>query len=202
MVNDLVHKYLNHSHRQWITIGMTCLFGVLFALPAWDASVVAKSERADLESQLAEMRASVSNVNRLHLKMRDVSEQTQQEMIDGDQAAKLREDVTRIAQELDCQVRRLTLSDAVSRPWAGEQDDPFATSPVRGNGEPKNTLETRELSVSVVGDLAQLSRLTIALSRLDRFAAPTDMILQRERVNGHLRLDVTLSLFNLVENRD
>lgn len=178
------------------------MVGILFALPAWDASVLARSERADLESQLAEMRASVSNVNRLHVKLRDVSKQSRQEMIDSDRAAKLREDVTRIAQELGCQVRRLTLSDALLRPWAGQQDDPFAKSPIRGNGELKSTLETRELNVSVVGDLAQLSRLTIALSRLDRFAAPTDMILQRERVNGHLRLDVTLSLFNLVENRD
>ena len=204
MVNELVHKYLNHGHRHWVTLGLTALVTALLVLPAWDASVLAKTDRMNLEADLAEMQEAISNVDRLRRSFQHVSEESNEvtEMIGAEEATRIREEITRIAQQLNCQVRRVALGDPVSRPWAGLQDDPFKTTTVRGKFDAKSTLETRQLNVSVVGSLAQLSKLTIAISRLDRFAAPTDMILQRERVNGHLRLDVTLSLFNLTENRD
>ncbi|QDT11424.1 hypothetical protein [Planctomycetes bacterium K23_9] len=203
MVNELVQRFLDHPHRTWIAWAAAVALCLVLVVPSWDESRRAHATATELQSQLLEMKHAVANRDLMQIKVVELKAQSSvtHEMVGRETAAQVRETVTSLVRETDCQMRRLTLGDPVTRPWQ-KDDNPFSSSP-RGTHESSGyDLETRHLNLSVDGTLAKLSKLTIALTRINRFVVPTEMTLQRERENGQLRLDVNLSLFNLVDNND
>ncbi|MGB7345752.1 MAG: hypothetical protein WBD20_16165 [Pirellulaceae bacterium] len=202
MVNQIIQQYVKHPKRAWISSGFSLAIGLLFVLPAWDDLSAARAESAALQSELENTTQEVSNHELMQVKLRELAvDPATHQMIDTEKADEIREEVTRMVHELDCQMRRLTLSDPIRRDWL-DGDDPFASSTPEGAAPTDFNLETRTLNVSVDGSLAQISRFTIALNRLSRFAVPIEMTLQRERENGELRLDVDISLLNLIKTND
>ncbi|QEF98751.1 hypothetical protein Mal15_28060 [Stieleria maiorica] len=203
MDNQLFQTFLEHPRRGTIVWGSTVVFALLFIVPAWDHYSGARSEVAEYKTELREISYSLSNLDLLRSKLKEIESQphASNDMIDADAAAQIRETVTKLAQRIGCRVRRLTMSHPVVRPWH-VNDHPFDENRARNAEETNFRLETRTLTLSVGGSFAELTKLTIALTRLHRFAVPSNMNLQREGNDGHLILDVEISLFNLAETYD
>lgn len=187
-----------------MTWGLTTLILLFLCLPAWDDSIASKSDSLKLQSEWVERSHTLVNrdVLRARLARLNASGKMDQVMIDAEAAERVREDVMQLVRTMNCQMKRLTVSDARKRQWA-QDDDPFDGSPPDMNGDlTPFVLESRELNLSVTGDLRQLSRLIVSLNQLDPFAVPSEMTLRRETDGGHLQLNVNVSLFNLVETHD
>ncbi|MEZ6087602.1 MAG: hypothetical protein R3C05_06175 [Pirellulaceae bacterium] len=202
MDNDYIHRFLQHPRRPWIAIGAAVVILLIFALPAWDDLNSAQRRHAEAASELEEIQRDIANLEPMRQRVRTVSSSdAAQETMNAAVAEDLREQVVRLAFSLECRTRRVTLSDPVKRPW-GMNDHPFQVVNPKQDEETKYELETRTLDLTVSGSLVKLSKLLTRLNGLNRFAVPTNMILQREGQSEELRLDVTLSLFNLLATND
>lgn len=203
MVNELIETFVEHPRRRAIIWSSAAAFSLLFVLPAWDHFSGARAAVAEHNTELTEISYSLSNLDLLRSKLKSIhpGKDASNRTIDGESAERIRESVTRLTHEMGCRVRRLTMSDSLERAWC-QGDNPFAMDAPVQSADTGFELETRTLALSVSGNLAQLTKLTIALTRLDRFAVPSNMTLQREGIDGHLILDVEISLFNLAETYD
>ncbi|QDV81455.1 hypothetical protein [Stieleria sp.] len=203
MDHQFVQAFLDHPRRGTIVWATAVVLALLLVIPAWDHYTGSRAEVARYNTELREISYSLSNLDLLRAKLKEVESKpnASNQMLDGDAAAQVRERVTKLAQQMGCRVRRLTMSHPVIRHWH-VNDNPFDEDVARDAEETNFMLETRTLTLSVGGSLAELTKLTIALTRLDRFAVPSNMTLQREGNDGHLILDVEISLFNLAETFD
>ncbi len=202
MVNELIDAFLEHPKRRLIVAGIGGALALFFVLPAWDHYSGAKESVAEYETELHEISYSLANLDLLKTKLADYEQPNAvNETLGAEAAEEIRETVTRLTHEMGCNVRRLTMSDPMVRSWH-EGDDAFGVDVVDDGRETAFELQTRSLRLSAGGSLGQLTRLVAALTRLDRFAVPANMTLQRQGIDGHLILDVEISLFNLVETFD
>ena len=203
MVNGLICTFLEHPKRKYMVVASTIVFSLLTVVPAWDHYCQAREESGELDTELREISYSLANLELLKEKLTEYSNDARPEdrMLGRESAERVRERVTVLTHQLDCQVRRLTLSDPVVRPWR-THDDPFSQDASEHGEDTDYLLETRTLTLSIDGNLQQLTRMVGELSNLDRFAAPSSMALQREGIDGHLVLDVEIYLFNLEEIYD
>lgn len=200
MVNQLMDTGSVKSKQRLAIWAITSIVGVTCALPAWDRLVKHRGEVIAYETKLHEISHSVSNLALLRERV-DAFETTSEpdESKSGvDLAQRIRESVTQLAQQTGCQIRRLTVGDSIARPWHID-DDPLSLDSPRDQDETGLKLETRSLSLSVGGSLPQLTRLTLAISQLDQRAVPTSMTLERGRDDGHLTLDLAISVFDLAD---
>lgn len=203
MVNELAQKFLEHPRRVTIVWATAGAFALMFVVPAWDRLSVAHEQVTECETEYREISYSIANLDLMRSKVAEASSGAGfgDATIDFESAENVREKVTQLTHEMGCRVRRLTMSDPYVRPW-GENDDPFEMDSAGDAEETNFMLETRTLTLSVDGTLTQLTKLTIALTQLDPFAVPSNMNLEREGIDGHLTLEVEISLFNLVETFD
>lgn len=202
MDKQLIHQFMNHPHKPWIVAGTAFLAALLFALPAWDDLSAARTELSELHEELDDAKLSIANLAPMRQRVKQVKlKATQSGAMDADTAEEFREQLVRMAFKLDCHTRRVALSEPQFRPWH-EGDDPLKPESTHNEEKSEFQLETRKLDISVSGSLAKLSKLVTGLSGLNQFAVPTNMTLQREGENGKLRLDVSVSLLNLVANND
>lgn len=203
MDNDILQTLANHPRRQAFVWGTAVVFSLLFVLPAWDHYSQARTELAERETELSEISFSLANLDLMQQRLDSfqLDSSASNCKSSADAAESVRESVTRLTQQMGCRIRRLNMSDAMVRPWF-ENDDPFSIDSSNESEETGFVLEKRSLTLSVGGTLTQLAKLTVALNRLDPFAIPSNLTLQREGIDGHLVLDVEISLFNLAETFD
>ena len=203
MVNECLNRYSQNANRHYTSFAVAFVVGLFVILPEWDGYSAARQHSLELKTELLEKSRTLANKDLMRSRLNRIQahEIASQEMIDQEAAQRIREDVMHLVRKTNCQMKRLTVSDPHVREWM-DNDDPFTTHHAE-HGKPTGfVLESRVLDVAASGDLQQLSGLIVALNRLDTFSVPTEMTLQRVDDNGHLRMNASVSLFNLVEKND
>ena len=203
MLNDLIQAMIDHPHRKPIVWAVAIGFSFLFVVPAWDFYSGANRQRSESRTELREISYSIENINLVRVRLNELKSTTRHShaTITENHAESLRDRVTELAHQTGCRIRRLTMSDALVRTWA-ENDDPASLDVEAGLEETEFQLETRTLAVSADGNLKQLTELMSGIIRLDRFAVPSHLTIQRRGIDGHLSFDAEISLFNLTSTFD
>ncbi|MCC9601567.1 hypothetical protein LOC67_13500 [Stieleria sp. JC731] len=204
MANQLVNQLLNHPKRQMVVWATALMIGLLITLPCWDHYCSQQTRFESLQTELYETTLASMNVEAMENRLRqlDSVDDSNSPLFDQDRAERFRELITELTFDYGCQLKRLSLSDARQTPWIAGRDPNNADMDTDEAIESPFNLETRLINLSARGPLTKLTKLIIHLNSIEEFAVPTNLTVQREGNNGHLALDVEISLFGLVHQND
>ncbi|PNY37400.1 hypothetical protein C2E31_07655 [Rhodopirellula baltica] len=123
MVDQLVRRSLDHPKRRWVVWGITLFLLLFVTLPCWDHYGDRQSEVRSLSTELYEATLASNNVAAMQSRLAQLGTQDGQQNLffDQDRAEQFRESVTEITFDLQCQLKRLTLSDPRQTPWVPSQ---------------------------------------------------------------------------------
>lgn len=165
MVNELVDRFCESRRRWLIVTGVTFVAGLLTILPQADHFFALSSDQEDLQENLT-LAARAADL--LPGYVERVAEETktrqslEERTLDAERAPVFRNRLVDFVRESGCQLRRINISPAKTRPWR-QGDNPVATE----DKQAKPTaflLETRSVVLSVSGGSASINEL---LQRLE-----------------------------------
>lgn len=199
-----LERLCESRHRWLIVTGITLVIGLASILPQVDQLLAERSERAELQEQLAQ---AVETTKRLPLYEERVAEKTAElealrsREVDENQLAELRSWLVAAARESGCQVRRIDFATPATRPW--KKDDNPTDTP---SGKPKSgarspfDLQTRPINFSVTGTTAEVLALLRAIDTNQRLKHTHTLDLKpTSRNNQELQLDLSLWYFALIK---
>lgn len=196
-------RYFTHPKRWLFVTTVTFGVGALFLLPAFDSLQSARTQHAELQSQLEQRQAEVSRLSLWQKKLTEqkakLSEYEQRAF--GDAAAEhFRSQLGELTRRSGCTMRRIRLNDARLRDWKAEKDDPLAErSPADAKGETPFVLKTQPLVVSVEGKLSAVQELLKSIPTDDRLLQVGNVSIKQVEGNPKLvALEVEFVLFDLV----
>tara|TARA_R110002049_G_scaffold27321_2_gene94113 strand:- start:230286 stop:230897 length:612 start_codon:yes stop_codon:yes gene_type:complete len=198
MAETLAQQFLVHPRRNWMVGIAAAMMFMAFGLPVYDSIQVNRSEYAQLDGQLSEIKQSIANLQPLRMQLEQLSRDETAGMMTANQeiSLDLREKVVRMIRKRDCRVKRVTLSDPQSRPWT-VNDDPFATTASSNQTKTGFQLTTTHLSVSASGTLPSLSQILADVTKMHDYAVPTRMTLRNDGNDETVSLEMEFSLFHL-----
>lgn len=202
MIENLAYKLCESRHRWLIVTAVTFVIALASILPQVDQLIAERSERAELKEQLAQAQRISASLPDYEVRVADTSgelAELRDREVDEERLTNLRSWLVNAARESGCQVRRIDISAADSRPWL-EEDSPIE-EPAK-NGRKEKTpfdLQTRSVAFSVTGsnnDVLGLLRAIDADARLKHTQAMD--LKPASRSARELQLDLTLKYFALV----
>jgi hypothetical protein len=202
MIEETLRRFCESPHRVLIVIGGTFVVGLVLILPLVD---VYRADHSDKAALLAELDSARSVAGKLDSFEETVKEKLAQlgvqeaRTVDDQSLTTLRGKLVDLAKETGCNIRRLSVGTASSRPWVAGDDPIDQSSAAKPDATPTGfVLEWRPVSVSLSGSSASLRSL------LERVAA-TNMLMHAKSVEmfpsnpsrQSLTLDLELWYFNL-----
>lgn len=207
MNHSSIDRLMTHPRRRWIVTIGTLLSGLLFLLPAVDSFSQERSRYADLSEQLVASRTLISQKE--HWQKRLVEQRRRLEHLEScsvteEELNDYRNWVTECVRHNGCQMRRIHVGEPVYRPWMNKNDDPTADRPpVQAEGETPWLLETRNLTISVEGQLGHVKELLDELHTTDVLAHSSGVAVRRvDSLSGGVTLDLNLVLMNLIRKSE
>jgi hypothetical protein len=203
MIEQTLRNFCESRHRWLIVIAGTFAVGLVLVIPLVDAYCAGRNEKETLLAELDSARQIAAELS--ETEGRVAAEIAQLKVFearttDEDSLPVLRGKLVDLAKETGCNVRRLSVGTASSRPW-NPGDDPInpTASPKPGESSSAFTLEWRPVTISVSGTSASLRTL------LDRIAA-AGMLMHAKSLEMYpanparqsLSLDMELWYFTLV----
>jgi hypothetical protein len=160
MIEQALRRFCESKHRLLIVIAGTFAVGLVLVLPLVDVIRAGHNEKeallAELESAEQVAKALPQVESRAAEKVTQL-EAFQRRTVDDESLPALRERLVDLAKEAGCNIRRLNVGAASSRPWK-PGDSPFATAAdsKRNDTGAGFLLEWRPLSISLSGTSASL----------------------------------------------
>jgi hypothetical protein len=203
MIEQTLRKFCESRHRWLIVIAGTFAVGLVLVIPLVDAYCAGRNEKEALLAELDSARQIAAQIS--ETENRVAAELSQLKVFearttDDNSLPVLRGKLVDLAKETECNIRRLSVGAASSRPW-NPGDDPISPAGNTKPGEPASAfvLEWRPVSISVSGTSANLRAL------LERIAA-TGMLMHAKSLEMYpssasrqnLSLDMELWYFTLV----
>ncbi|MHC4876507.1 MAG: hypothetical protein ACYTGL_08410 [Planctomycetota bacterium] len=198
-----VDRLITHPRRRWIVTTGTLLSGLLFLLPAVDSFSQERSRYAELSEKLDASRELIDQKDHWQKRLQEQQERLQHLescSVTEDELNDYRNWVTECVRHNGCQMRRIHVGEPVYRPWMKTNDDPTEDRPpVDAEGETPWMLETRELTISVEGELGHINVLLDELHTTDVLAHSSGVsVRRRDDAASNVGLDLNLVLMNLV----
>jgi hypothetical protein len=206
MIDQALRNFCESPRRWLIVIAGTFAVGLVLVIPLVDAYCAGRNEKEALLAELDSARQIAAELS--DNETRVAAEIAQLKVIearttDEDSLPVLRGKLVDLAKETGCNIRRLSVGTASSRPWSPGDNpiDPTA-NPKQGESGLAFTLEWRPVSISLSGTSASLRTM------LDRIAA-AGMLMHSKSLEmfpanptrQSLSLDMELWYFTLVRRR-
>ena len=203
MIEQTLRNFCESRHRWLIVIAGTFAVGLVLVIPLVDAYCAGRNEKEALLAELDSARQVAAKLS--ETESRVAAELAQLKVFearttDEDSLPVLRGKLVDLAKETGCNIRRLSVGAASSRPWIPGDDpiNPVASSKP-SETSPAFTLEWRPVSISLSGSSASLRTL------LERIAA-AGMLMHAKSLEMYpssptrqsLSLDMEIWYFTLV----
>lgn len=201
MAEDWISRFMSHPKRPLMIWMGALLVGLVLIPPAWDKTTEARERLVAAEEELRSVEQTVrlAESYRQRIESTSTGANVEDNLIDADAAETIRLRITRLVKQAKCRLRRLKLSDELRRPWTLD-GDPYQSAGL--SGDSRYWLETRNLTLTVDGSLAQLAALQVAMEQLGPFVIPSEMNLRETGVHRQLTMELDLSLFGVTEDFD
>jgi Tfp pilus assembly protein PilO len=203
MIEPFLRRLIAHKQRKGIIIIVTVLTGLLVVLPAADEYKAASARLETAADQLEEMQTEVSGLSRIkqthEAKQAELAKLEQLAISESD-AQQLRSDLVEMVRQTGCTMRQIRLGEGLRREWTSD-DHPVrsATLAERGDETPYQ-LETRQLSISLTGAMANLHEFMARIHRLDKLIHTRSVSVRRADEEGDTTtMEMDLLLFDLVK---
>jgi hypothetical protein len=203
MIEQTLRKFCESKHRLLIVIAGTFVVGLVLVIPLVDAYCAGRNEKEALLAELDSARQIAAQLSDSESRVAAELAQLKQfeaRTTDESSLPALRGKLVDLAKETGCNIRRLSVGNASSRPW-NPKDDPINPALASKPGEQASsfTLEWFPVSISVSGNSASLKTL------LERIAA-AGMLMHAKSLEMYpssasrqeLSLDMELWYFTLV----
>lgn len=196
-----LQQLLEHRNRHWIVSGGAIVLALTAGLPAYDELKLVHAERSNVQHEIKDVSYSIENLDLLRKRVAEAKQSSEQHKttIDHDAGLRLREQVVAMIHAQDCRLVRVQLSAPTLTAWTPD-DDPI--NPIEGFDDDVKafSLEKAKLNILTEGSLTQIDKLIAELKALHPFAATTHLRLQQEGRADVLKLEIELTLFDLVIN--
>jgi hypothetical protein len=160
MIDQALRRFCESPHRTLIVIAGTFVVGLLLILPLVDVYCAGRSEKAGLLAELAAADQVAAGIDKFNARLAEKLAQLQlleARTVTEESLPALRGKLVELAKDSGCNIRRLSVGQAMARPWA-PGDSPMGTATDSKRTELKKgvLLEWRPVSVSVSGTSASL----------------------------------------------
>ncbi len=198
MVESVLRRFLEHSHRRWIVIILTISTALVVVWPLADEYLAHRNRSHELKRSVAAAQAAVA--------MRGVYEQrleqTQEELealearsLPEQRMFEFRGDVADIARKTGCQVQQMRLGNADLRSWR-VQDNPLEA--VKQGKPTPFALRTQQFTLSVLGPLAAVKAFLGQLEQDGKLMHTQSLAIRPDSSDPrNVELDLQLLLFDL-----
>lgn len=204
MVEKLAERFAYSPHRWLIVTAVTLVIALATSLPQVDQLFAERSERAELEAQLAHAVKTAARLPEYERRMSEEQQKLQElrkRQVDEAGVTDLRSWLVNAARNAGCQIRKIDLASATRRPWLAD-DHPLDTptkQDSKGKGLTPFVLETRSVSFSVTGTASEVFALLKAIDADQRLLHTHSVELRPvARNTDDLQLDLSLKYFALV----
>jgi len=160
MIEQTLRRFCESKHRWLIVIAGTFVVGLVLVMPLVDAYCAGRDEKNTLLAELDSAQHIAAGLEQFE---RRAAEKTaklkvfEARTVDEDSLPALRGKLVDLAKETGCNIRRLSVGGASSRPWLPGQDPVVTTTDAKPNETPSSfMLEWRPVSISLSGTSANL----------------------------------------------
>jgi Tfp pilus assembly protein PilO len=206
MIEPLLRRLLEHKQRKWIVIILTILTGLLVVLPAADEYNAATGRLATAKKTIEETQNEVAGLPQLEKAFREKSaqlEKLESQVVTDQVAQQLRNDLAELVRQTGCQMRQIRLAQPARRDWTTKDDPLLGTSAADRGADTPYRLETRQLTLSITGAMANLQDLMSRIHKIEKFIHTKSFALKRSTESENMTiLEMDLLLLNLVKKAD
>jgi hypothetical protein len=202
MIEQTLRRFCESKHRWLIVIGGTFVVGLVLVLPLVDVYSADRDEKTTLLAELGSAKRVAAELKQFEKRVAEKLAELQvyeARTVDESSLPALRGKLLEIAKETECSIRRLSVGNVMTRPWA-PGDDPIspAEGPKKAESKSMFVLEWRPVSISLSGSSTGLRTM------LDRIAA-SKMLMHAKSIEMYpssptrqsLTLDMELWYFTL-----
>lgn len=201
MIEPVLRQALQHPKKRYGVIILTLLTMLVAVWPAVDEYNAARRRTSDAHTEFEEAEQTIAKLpqyKQLHeRKLADVS-LLDKRVVPEKAAKELRDWLIQLGRDTGCTVRKSNLGDAAPRPWK-EDDHPLHGT--RQQGPDSNTpyqLETRQLTLSVVGPMSGLYSFLDELHKVDKLIHSQSINIKSLSEDGSTAsMNMNLKLFDL-----
>lgn len=206
MIESALQQFIAYPHRQKAVIILTLLTGLVVVWPAVDGYIEARTRKKEASIKLAETNEEIAKLPRhaeLFKKKQEELAALTRRTVQEDTAQQLRNELVQLVRKAGCTMRRIRLGDASRRDWM-ENDSPVKGADLVDPGDKTSfQLVSRQLSISIDGQMPKLHELLAAMHKIDKTMHTRSIMLQRAgRSKGVATLDLEMVLFDLEKKAD
>jgi hypothetical protein len=202
MIEQTLRRFCESKHRWLIVIGGTFVVGLVLVLPLVDVYSADREEKSTLLADLDSAKRVAAELKQFEKRVAEKLAELQvyeARTVDEGSLPTLRGKLLEIAKETQCSIRRLSVGNAMTRPWApGEDPISPVDGPKRAESKSMFVLEWRPVSISLSGTSAGLRTMLerIAESKMLMHAKSIEMY-PSSPTRQSLTLDMELWYFTL-----
>jgi hypothetical protein len=204
MNEHALRKFCESRHRPLIVIAGTFVAGLVLVLPSVDVYYAGRSEKSALEGELENARGIAANTqleSRLTEKLSQLAAMDDR-TVDDESLPALRGRLLDLAKETGCNIRRLNVGAAASRPWLANDDPTVSRVDAKTLEMESSTgfvLEWRPVNVSLSGSSVNLRAMLERISASNMLMHTKSLEMFPPSPNRQsLTLDLELWYFTLV----
>jgi hypothetical protein len=202
MIEETLRRFCESKHRWLIVIGGTFVVGLVLVLPLVDVYSADRDEKSTLLAELDSAKRVAGELKQFEKRVAEKLAELQvyeARTVDDGSLPALRGKLLDFAKETQCSIRRLSVGNVMTRPWApGEDPISPVEGPKRAESKSMFVLEWRPVSISLSGTSTGLRTM------LDRIAA-SKMLMHAKSIEMYpssptrqsLTLDMELWYFTL-----
>ena len=160
MIEQALRRFCELQHRWLIVIAGTFVVALVLVMPLVDAYFAGSDEKEALLDELDSAKRITADLDQFERRVAEKLSQLktfEARTVTEDTLASFRERLVDLAKESDCNIRRLSVGGALSRPWVPGQDPVAATSDSKQKeASSAFMLEWRPVSISLSGTSVSL----------------------------------------------
>ena len=201
-IRPLLQRCVEGRTRLWAVIIPILGIGLAVILPAADKNSELRRHQAEWKAKVAKIRHEVAELD----DVRRAAEQRQAKLdawrsraVSVENVHAFRQQVVALARDSGCQIRRMNVGAAQSKPWM-DGDDPLGQTKRkrRTKKPPTHAIQTQSMSMTVSGDLQGVRKMLTQLDAAERMIHTKSFTLNPSREDqGGVVLDLELLLFGL-----
>ena len=202
MIEQTLRRFCESPHRWLIVIAGTFVVALVLVMPLVDAYFAGSDEKETLLAELDSAKQIAVDLDQFESRVGEKLAQLkvfEARTVNEDSLAALRGQLVDLAKDTGCNIRRLSVGGASSRPWAPGQNPVVPNPDAKPNETPAAfMLEWRPVSISLSGTSASLRALLerVASSGMLMHAKSIEMY-PSSPARHSLTLDMELWYFTL-----
>lgn len=203
MITNFLESLAESPHRRLIVIIVTFGTSLATVLPQVDLYLASRTERTELEEQIARASETVEQLPDREARAAEKSAEMKRmhdRQVDESRVTGLRSWLVDTARGSGCQVRRINIQPTKERRWAHDDDATGQAPPLTTASLTSFDLQTHRVVLSVTGTSDEVRELLKAIDADQRLKHVQSIRLKPESRRRKLELELILQYFALVRH--